>query len=43
MTDYREILRLRSLELDHSQISGSMEIMRQTVITALQKADTVAG
>lgn len=38
MTDYREILRLRSLGLNHSQITESMGIARQTVITVLQKA-----
>jgi transposase len=38
MTDYREILRLRSLGLNHSQIAESMVITRQTVITTLQKA-----
>lgn len=40
MTDYREILRLRSLGLNHSQIAESMGIARQTVVTALQHAAT---
>ena len=38
MTDYREILRLRSLGLNHSEIAASAGIARQTVVTALQKA-----
>ena len=38
MTNYREILRLRSLGLNHSGIAGSMGISRQTVVTALQRA-----
>lgn len=38
MTNYREILRLRSLGLNHSRIAASMEISRQTVVTALQRA-----
>jgi transposase len=38
MTNYREILRLHSLGLNHSQISVSTGTARQTVITALQKA-----
>lgn len=38
MTNYREILRLRSLGLNHSQIAESMEITRPTVIKVLQKA-----
>ena len=38
MTDYREILRLRSLGLNHSQITESMGVARQTVITVLQKS-----
>jgi len=38
MTDHREIMRLRSLGLNHSQITESMGIARQTVITVLQKA-----
>ena len=32
MTNYREILRLRSLGLNHSQIAESMGIARQTVV-----------
>lgn len=38
MTDYREILRLRSLGINHSQIALSMGISRQTVVTVLQRA-----
>jgi orotate phosphoribosyltransferase-like protein len=38
MTNYREVLRLRSLGLNNSQITASMKISRQTVITALQRA-----
>jgi transposase len=38
MTNYREILRLKSLGLNHSQISSSMGISRQTTITVLQRA-----
>ena len=38
MTDYREILRLRSLGLNHSQIAESALITRPTVIKVLQKA-----
>ena len=38
MTDYREILRLRSLGLNHSQIAVSAGIARQTVITTLSRA-----
>jgi transposase len=38
MTNYREILRLRSLGINHSQIAESMGITRQTVITALHRA-----
>jgi len=38
MTDYREILRLKSLGLNNSQITESMGIARQTVITTLQRA-----
>ena len=40
MTNYREILRLRSLGLNHSRIAESMGISRQTVVTALQRAGT---
>lgn len=39
MTNYREILRLRSLGLNHSRIAESMGISRQTVVTALQRAE----
>jgi transposase len=42
MTDYREILRLRSLGINHSQIAQSMGISRQTVVTALQRATAQA-
>ena len=38
MTNYREILRLKSLGLNHSQIADSMAISRPTVISVLQKA-----
>ena len=38
MTNYREILRLRSLGINHSQIAESMGIARQTVVTTLQRA-----
>lgn len=38
MTNYREILRLRSLGINHSRIADSMGISRQTVVTALQRA-----
>jgi transposase len=38
MTDYREILRLRSLGLNHSQIAASAGVARQTVITTLSRA-----
>ena len=38
MTNYREILRLKDLGLNHSQIAGGMQISRQTVVSALQKA-----
>ena len=38
MTNYREILRLKSLGLNHSQISNSMGISRQTTVTVLQRA-----
>jgi len=38
MTNYREILRLRSLGINHSRIAEGMGIARQTVVTALQRA-----
>ena len=38
MTNYREILRLSSLSINHKQIAESMGIARQTVVTALQRA-----
>ncbi len=38
MTDYREILRLRSLGLNHSQIADSLSVSRTTVIHTLQRA-----
>ena len=38
MTNYREILRLKSLGLNHSQISSSMGISRQTTVTVLQRS-----
>lgn len=39
MTNYREILRLRSLGLNNSQIAKSAGISRPTVITTVQRAD----
>ena len=38
MTDYREIMRLRSLGLNHSQIAESLGASRTTVIHTLQRA-----
>lgn len=38
MTNYREILRLRSLGINHSRIAEGMGIARQTVVTTLQRA-----
>jgi len=38
MTNYREILRLSSLGINHSQIAEGMGIARQTVVTALQRS-----
>lgn len=38
MTNYRGILRLRSLGINHSRIAESMGISRQTVVTSLQRA-----
>ena len=38
MTNYREILRLKSLGFNHSQIASSMGISRQTTVTVLQRA-----
>jgi len=38
MTKYREILRLDSLKINHSQIAASAGCSRQTVISVLQKA-----
>ena len=38
MTNYREILRLRSLGINHSRIAEGMGIARQTVVTAIQRA-----
>lgn len=38
MTNYRELLRLRSLGFNHSQIAASAEVSRPTVIAILQKA-----
>jgi IS30 family transposase len=38
MTDYREILRLRSLGLNRTQIADSLGASRTTVISALQRA-----
>ena len=39
MTDYKEILRLKSLNLNNSQIAVSLQISRQTVVTVLQKCE----
>jgi len=39
MTNYKEILRLKSLGLNNSQITASLGVSRQTVITVLQKCD----
>ncbi len=38
MTNYREILRLKSLGIKHSQIAESMQLSRQTVVTVLKRA-----
>jgi len=38
LTNYREILRLNSLRINHSQIAASVKCSRQTVISVLQKA-----
>jgi len=38
MTDYKEILRLASMGISKTKIAESMEVTRQTVITALQHA-----
>jgi hypothetical protein len=38
MTDYREILRLSSLGINHSRITESRGIARQTMVTTLQWA-----
>ena len=38
MTGYREVLRLRSLGINHSKIAESMAISRPTVIMVLQRA-----
>ena len=38
MTDYRELMRLRSLGLNHSQIADSLGASRTTVIHTLQRA-----
>ena len=40
MTNYKEILRLKSLGLNHSQIAASIGISRQTTVTVLQKSET---
>ena len=40
MTNYREILRLKSLGISNSQIAESMIISRQTVVSTLQRAAT---
>lgn len=38
MTNYREILRLKSLGINNSRIAESMVLSRQTVIGTLQRA-----
>lgn len=38
MTNYKEILRLHSLGINHSQIAAALNCSRTTVITVLQKA-----
>ena len=38
MTNYREVLRLHSLGINHSQIADSVKCSRQTVISLLQRA-----
>jgi hypothetical protein len=38
MTKYREILRLASLRINHTQIAASVGCTRQTVISVLRKA-----
>ena len=38
MTNYREILRLDNLRINHSKIAAGVKCSRQTVITVLQKA-----
>jgi len=38
MTNYREILRLDRLRINHSKIAASVKCSRQTVISVLQKA-----
>ena len=38
MTNYREVLRLHSLGINHSQIAASAKCSRQTVISLLQRA-----
>lgn len=38
MTNYREILRLQCLGINHSRIAEGMGIARQTVVTTLQRA-----
>jgi len=39
MTNYKEILRLKGLGLNNSQIAASLGISRQTAITVLQNCD----
>lgn len=39
MTDYKEILRLNSLEINNSQIASSLGCSRTTVITVLRRAN----
>jgi len=39
MTNYKEILRLKSLGLNKSQISDGMGISRQTTVKVIQRAE----
>ena len=41
MTNYKEILRLHSLEINNTRIAESCGCARSTVISTLQRADTL--
>ncbi len=41
MTNYRELLRLKSLGLNHSQIAQSAGVSRPTIIAAMRRADAI--